>query len=384
MKRRSGGLHYGYTTGSCATAAASAALRALLLRKVQEEAVIGLPQGKSVRFSVEVCELTAESARCCVRKNAGDDPDVTHGLLICAGVRLHSGLGDGEVKFLKGEGVGVVTLPGLGIEVGEPAINPVPRTMISEALRRLLDEHDVKGGVFVTVSVPGGEEVARKTLNARVGVKEGLSIIGTSGIVVPYSEEAYLDTIRKVVQVARHSGCRELVVTSGVRSERMLRPRYADLPDTAFVHYGNRIGKALDMVHEAAFFDSVVVGVMLAKATKLAQGELDLSSRTVGLNRSFMASLARRAGYGEDVLARIEGLELMRSIVDIVPFREREPLYELLARSCREVCRERFPEGRLTFVLMTMENGCLSCDGSYVAECAPSRSAVRSSKQRKR
>lgn len=362
MMDAAGQLRSGYTTGTCATAAVHAALVWVLEGSQQSTVTIRLPDGTPVGFSPEACSREGRSARCCIRKDAGDDPDVTNGMLVCAEVELDMSLPDGTVVFLRGEGVGVVTLPGLGIEVGGPAINPVPREMISSAARELLESHKVQGGVRVTVSVPGGAEVARKTLNARVGVIGGISIIGTSGRVIPYSEEAYLESIARTIRVARHNGSRHLVACAGARSEKILRRMYPDFPKTAFIHYGNRVGSTLDMIQHDGGFRHLTVGVMLAKATKLAQGELDLSSRTVGLNPQFIEHLVRKTGYAEDVALKAKALELVRSLVDIVPFSSSEPLYRVLAESCRRVCRNRFPSGGLEFVLMTMQDGSILCD----------------------
>ncbi len=364
MTRQKGELRQGYTTGSCATAAARAALHLLLDGEMPERVSITLPDGGSAEFSPEAGRCDAAGASCCVRKDAGDDPDVTNGLLVCCRVALLDDAPQGYVEFCKGEGVGVVTLPGLGIDVGGPAINPVPRSMIREALGDLLDRYGRRCGVEVTVSVPGGEEVARKTLNARVGVHGGISIIGTSGRVIPYSEEAYLESIARMISVAAGSGTKELVVTAGIRSENALRPCYAGLPATAFIHYGNRIGSALELISREGCFERVTVGVMLAKATKLARGEFDLSSRTVGLDREFIASLLGEAGYGDDVQRAARQLDLVRSLVGILPFSADEPFYRLLAQECRTVCRRRWSRGGLTFALLTMQDGGVLCDES--------------------
>ncbi|ASQ90366.1 hypothetical protein CHL67_04995 [Prosthecochloris sp. GSB1] len=371
MKRE---LRRGYTTGACATAAATAALRTLLSGAQQDTVVVTLPDGEEVWFRTECCGLHGDGAKSCVRKDAGDDPDVTNGMLVCGEVVLDASLPDGHVVFLKGEGIGEVTLPGLGVEVGEPAINPVPRAMIGSAVRGLLVQYGVRGGVRVTVSVPGGEALARKTLNGRVGVRGGLSIIGTSGRVIPYSEEAFLDSTARMVQVARQSGARELVVTAGIRSEKLLKPFFSFLPDTAFIHYGNRIGSTLELIGEENGFSRVTVGVMLAKATKLAQGEHDLSSRNVDLNRDFIAGLVRDAGYGEELVHRAGRLELVRALVDIIPFGSAEPFYRELAVSCRNVCRSCLPSGNLTFVLIAIDSGFIRCDEHGCRDMHPQES----------
>ncbi|MBO8093162.1 MAG: cobalt-precorrin-5B (C(1))-methyltransferase [Prosthecochloris sp.] len=360
----------GFTTGTCAAAAARAALHTLVTGTSPPEVELGLPDGSRFRFVPEECEFSGSTARCCVRKDAGDDPDVTDGMLVCCRVQLDTSLQDGEVLFFRGEGVGLVTLPGLGIEVGGPAINPVPRAMVRQAVAEVMKDHGVKGGVNVTVSIPGGEEIARKTLNERVGVTGGLSIIGTSGRVIPYSEEAYLESVARMLRVARHACCGELVLTAGVRSEQLLRPLFPSLPDTAFLHYGNRIGSVLKLLRDEEWVRRVTVGVMLAKATKLAAGEPDLSSRTVELDREFISSLVRDAGYGEDIISRAGRLQLVRSLVDIIPFSANEPFYRLLAERCWGVCSSFLPPVELRFVLLSMENGFIDHDGVVCRDIA--------------
>ena len=357
-------LRYGYTTGSCATAATTAALRALLTKKPQGSVKITLPAGGCADFIVEECVIMPDSVLCGVRKDAGDDPDVTNGLIIRSEVRLVKNLAHGDVLFLPGEGVGKVTLSGLGIPVGEPAVNPVPRLEIMNAVRSLLKDVPVEGGVAVTLSVPGGKQIAKKTMNERMGVVDGLSIIGTSGIVVPYSEEAYIESIRRSLRVALHNGCLQVAAVSGARSEKHLKRFLPELPDMAFIHYGNRIGKTLEMINEYESFESVTMGVMLAKASKLAQGELDTSSRSVPVNRKFMADLADKAGYSSDICRKILDVTLIRNITEIVPFKSDEPLYQELSRECYRVCNRLVLEMQLTFVLMNMEGISIVCSSS--------------------
>ncbi|PWW83276.1 cobalamin biosynthesis protein CbiD [Prosthecochloris marina] len=352
-------LRYGYTTGSCATAATVAALSALLNQEAQQTVTIVLPSEDSATFTVEECFVDSRGALCGVRKDAGDDPDVTDGLIIRSEVTIRKDIPRGTVLFLQGEGVGRVTLSGLGIPVGEPAVNPVPRHMIMRAVRSLLKKYRVEGGVAVTLSIPGGKEVAKRTMNEKVGVVDGLSIIGTSGIVVPYSEEAYIESIRRSLRVALYSGCRDVAIVAGARSEKHLKKLLPDFPDQAFVHYGNRIGVTLEIIRECAGFESVTVSVMLAKATKLAQGELDLSSRNVAVNRDFIAGLARSAGYDNDICHSLLDISLVRNIVKSIPFRKGEPFYRELSRECYRVCGRLVPGIRLAFVLMNSDGICI-------------------------
>lgn len=356
-------LRTGFTTGACAAAATKASLAMLLTGRSVGEVHIVLPGGDTTSFALNILGLTETSAATCVRKDGGDDPDVTSGLSVCSEVTLAPWLPDGGIGYLQGEGVGRVTLAGLGIPVGEPAINPVPRAMISNIVRTLLDEHQRPGGVNVRISVPGGEAVARKTMNSRLGILGGISIIGTSGIVVPYSEQAYLDSIQAMVRVAAENGGTTVAVTAGARSENIIREIFPSLPAASAVHYGNHIGKTLEMIGGVSAFREVVAGVMLAKATKLARGEHDLSSRTVGLDRQFIAGMARCSGYGDNTVEAIEQATLVRSVADIIPFGPDEPFYSELVRRCHEVCRKVVPGKGLTFVLVSDEYGSLSFDG---------------------
>ena len=348
-------LRTGYTTGACAAAATKAAMIALLDGAPPDSVTIALPSGKIASFGIVSYCVQKGKTRCGVRKFAGDDPDVTHGLLIVSEVSLLPGGEPGEVRFLQGEGVGKVTLPGLEIPTGEPAINPVPRRMIREYIARELRQRGLCRAVAVTISVPGGEVVARKTMNARLGITHGISILGTSGEVVPYSMEAWLASIRQSIAVAATNGCTTLALTSGLRSERHLRAFYPELPELACIHYGNYIGRTLKLVHQHGGFSRVIVAVMLAKATKLAQGQADLSSRVVQLNRQWLANLATDLGYSDELTSQLADLRLVRSMTELVPFGSEEPLYPAIANACRKVCEQWSPDVPLTFVLFDME-----------------------------
>jgi len=355
-------LRTGYTTGACAAAATKAAVIALLDGAAPDSVTITLPSGKIASFGIVSYRAEEGRARCGVRKFAGDDPDVTHGLLIVSEVSL---LPDGEpdeVRFLQGEGVGRVTLPGLEIPPGEPAVNPVPRRMIRECIAEALRQRGLRHAVAVTISAPGGEEVARKTMNERLGITGGISILGTSGEVVPYSMEAWLASIRQSIAVAAANGSTTIALTSGLRSERHLRALFPDLPELAGIHYGNVIGRTLEMVREHGGFSRVIVGVMLAKATKLAQGEADLSSRVVPLDPRWLANLATDLGYSPEIVNQLADLRLVRNVTDLIAFTSGEPLYPAIANACRNVCQQWLPDTPLTFALFDMEGQAIVAD----------------------
>ncbi|WP_169304763.1 cobalt-precorrin-5B (C(1))-methyltransferase CbiD [Chloroherpeton thalassium] len=347
-------LRSGFTTGACAAAATKAALQTLLTAKSPSEVEIALPSGRRVSFPVKFISCTNTSAICAVTKDAGDDPDITNGLDILSRVSLDAQAPFGDVQFMAGQGVGRIAIRGHELPLGEAAINPVPRQMIRHAVIEVLTESETRCGVSVTISVPGGEDIARRTLNPRLGIEGGISILGTSGIVVPYSEEAYLDSIRQSIQIAMKNGCSEIVLNSGSKSETFLKTERADLPELAFVHYGNWIGRALEFAKEELLCKQISVGVMLAKATKLAAGNLETSSRQVSVDRRFIADLAKRAGYASGLCEQIAELKLVRGITELIPFGKDEPFYQVLAETCYEVCKKVVGEKPLVFYLISM------------------------------
>ncbi|MFF8691036.1 cobalt-precorrin-5B (C(1))-methyltransferase [Streptomyces sp. NPDC015144] len=306
------GLRPGWTTGACATAAATAAYTALLTGDFPDPVTITLPKGQTPAFALAVEELTGERATAGVVKDAGDDPDVTHGALVRASVRrLPPGSG---VVFRAGPGVGTVTLPGLPLDVGEPAINPVPRRLIQEHLARVAAGHGGSGDVEVTVSVDDGEEIARSTWNPRLGILGGLSILGTTGVVVPYSCSAWIDSIRRGVDVALAAGLTHVAGCTGSTSERTVVAEYG-LPEIALLDMGDFAGAVLKYIRRHPV-DRLTVCGGFAKLSKLAAGHLDLHSGRSQVDKPFLARLARRGGADEALAAEVAvantGLEALR------------------------------------------------------------------------
>ncbi|PRH76366.1 cobalt-precorrin-5B (C(1))-methyltransferase [Streptomyces solincola] len=295
------GLRPGWTTGACATAAATAAYTALLSGAFPDPVTITLPRGQTPAFALAVEELAAGTAEAGVVKDAGDDPDVTHGALVRARVRaLPAGAG---VVFRAGPGVGTVTRPGLPLEVGEPAINPVPRRLIREHLAEVAAAYGAAGDVEVTVSVDDGEELARSTWNPRLGILGGLSVLGTTGIVVPYSCSAWIDSIRRGVDVARAAGRTHLAGCTGSTSEKTVTALYG-LPQDALLDMGDFAGAVLKYVRRHPVERLTVCGGF-AKLSKLAAGHLDLHSARSQVDKGFLAELARTAGAGAALVARV-------------------------------------------------------------------------------
>jgi cobalt-precorrin-5B (C1)-methyltransferase len=296
-------LRRGWTTGACATAAAKAAYAALLTGAFPDPVAVTLPRGERPSFALALTRRDADWASAGVIKDAGDDPDVTHGALIVATVRLGA-LGSG-VRFRAGPGVGTVTRPGLAIAPGEPAINPVPRQMIRAAIAEVAAAAGGSGDAEVEIAIPGGEELARKTLNGRLGIVGGLSILGTTGIVVPYSCAAWIASIQRGIDVARAAGLAHIAGSTGASSEAAVRKLF-DLPEIALIDMGDFVGGMLKYVR-AHPLPRVTIAGGVAKMTKLAQGLLDLHSARGTVDLAALSALAASAGGSAALRGRIEG-----------------------------------------------------------------------------
>lgn len=347
-------LKTGYTSGSCATAAAKAALTALLSGTPVEDITISLPNDEPITISIANTLFdTNGSVTCTVLKDAGDDPDVTHGAEICANIALNPT--HNEIRFLQGIGVGKVTLPGLGLEIGGPAINVTPRRMmereIQETLEKLSD--DIHTGIDITISVPRGEEIAKRTFNPKLGIVGGISIIGTSGIVKPYSSEAFVNSIRREAKVAKALGVKHLVINSGAKSEKYLKSLYPGALPQAFVQYGNFIGETIQIAAEENF-EEVTLGIMIGKAVKLAEGLLDTHSKKSVMNKSFIQSVAQEANCSAETIERIGEITLARELWQIIPTSEKS-FFQVLLHYCRKVCEPLLPNGKLIVLLMDEE-----------------------------
>jgi cobalt-precorrin-5B (C1)-methyltransferase len=299
--RTSGGLRYGWTTGACATAATAAAYTALLTGEFPDPVRIELPKGQRPAFALDRAEQTAGVATAGVVKDAGDDPDVTHGALILATVQL--GAPGSGVVFRAGAGVGTVTKPGLPLEVGEPAINPVPRQLMRAAVASIAAAHGGTGDAVVEIAVAGGAELATHTWNPRLGILGGLSILGTTGIVVPYSCSAWIDSIRRGVDVARAVGHRHVAACTGSTSEATAVQLY-ELPEDALLDMGDFAGAVLKYLRRHPIPRLTVAGG-IGKLSKLGDGHLDLHSGRSQVDLVGLAAAAAAAGAGDQVAARI-------------------------------------------------------------------------------
>jgi cobalt-precorrin-5B (C1)-methyltransferase len=293
-------LRKGWTTGACAAAAARAAFAGLCGADFPDPVTIALPGGQTPAFALALTERGESFCRAGVVKDAGDDPDVTHGALIVARVSFNApGAG---VTFAAGEGVGTVTRPGLPLVIGEPAINPMPRVMIRAALAAEAALHgrpaDAQVDAHVEISIPGGAKIAERTLNGRLGIVGGLSILGTTGIVTPFSCAAWIASIHRGIDVARAMGLDTLAGATGSTSEAAVRKLLA-LPEEALVDMGDFVGGMLKYLNTHPVARIAIAGGM-AKMTKLAQGLLDLHSKRGSVDLDFLAGFAP-----EDVAAEI-------------------------------------------------------------------------------
>lgn len=352
-------LKTGYTTGTCATAATKAALIALLTNERMDKVSITLPNGEPVMIVINETQISSDTAKSTVIKDSGDDPDITNGRQICSTVNLN--INHRGVRFLQGEGIGVVTLPGLGIEIGEPAINSTPRQMMKREVFKVLRHYQhklpntaLKTGIDITISMPDGKEIAQRTFNPKLGIEGGISIIGTSGIIKPFSSEAFISSIRREMQVAKALGCEQIVINSGAKSEKYVKAIYPDLLPQAFIHYGNFIGETIKIASELGF-NSIVMGIMIGKAVKLAEGSLDTHSKKVVMNKEFISKIARESGCDDNTLSTIQDITMARQLWDIIPS-DKQSFFDLIVKKCYDACKRLLQGGNLT-VLLIGENG---------------------------
>jgi cobalt-precorrin-5B (C1)-methyltransferase len=299
--KTAGELRRGWTTGACATAAARAAYEALVTSIFPDPVEIGLPGGQRPHFALSHEKLGPDYAEAGVTKDAGDDPDVTHGALVIA--ILRRGAAGSGVTFRAGVGVGTVTRAGLPLPPGEPAINPVPRAMIRAEIALAAEKTNGPRDVVVEISIPNGETIAKRTLNGRLGIVGGLSILGTTGIVVPFSCAAWIDTIHRGVDVARAQGLRHIAGATGSVSEAAVQKLH-DLPEIALIDMGDFVGGMLKYLRSHPV-DRVTIAGGVAKISKLGQGLLDLHSSRGKVDLDWLSGLARAEGGSERLAAAI-------------------------------------------------------------------------------
>jgi cobalt-precorrin-5B (C1)-methyltransferase len=316
-RKPEGVLRRGWTTGACATAATRAAATALFTGDFPDPVTITLPRGERPAFALAREELGSDYALAGIVKDAGDDPDVTHGALVVA--TLRRGAPGTGVTFAAGEGVGTVTLPGLPVAVGEPAINPVPRAMMCAAVAEVVAEHGAEhgdaGDIAIEISIPGGAALARKTWNPRLGIVGGLSILGTTGVVVPYSCSAWIHSIHSGIDVARATALDHVAGCTGSTSERAVQEMYG-LPDVAMLDMGDFAGGLLKYLRRHPL-PRLTLGGGFAKVSKLAMGHLDLHSGRSQVDLDWLAGLLGELGAEAQLQDAARGANTANQVLEL-------------------------------------------------------------------
>ncbi|SFD17141.1 cobalt-precorrin-5B (C1)-methyltransferase [Thiohalospira halophila DSM 15071] len=293
-------LRTGLTTGVCATAAAVAAARLALGQRAPDPVPVTLPRGEAVTLPLHDSRALEGAGEAGTIKDAGDDPDATHGARVWARVRATP---DAGIAFLAGAGVGTVTRPGLPVPAGEPAINPVPRRMLTEHLERVAAEAGHPGGFEVTVGVDDGERIAERTMNPRLGIRGGISILGTTGIVRPFSCSAYIASIHQAIEVARSNGLQRVAACTGGTSEDFARRQYG-LEDLALIEMGDAFGAVLKYLRRRPL-PALLLVAGFGKLSKFAAGHLDTHSRKSAIDLDFLARQAAEASADAALCERI-------------------------------------------------------------------------------
>lgn len=345
-----GPLRRGWTTGACAAAAARAAYEALITGQFPDPVSIRLPRGETPAFALARQEIGEGFALAGIVKDAGDDPDVTHGVLVCAHVSLRSSRSG--VVFKAGQGVGTITRPGLPLAPGEPAINPGPRKMIAEAIAETAARFGEKGDVTVEVSIPGGEAIALKTLNPRLGIVGGLSVLGTTGVVVPYSCSAWIHSIHRGIDVACAAGIAHIAGATGSTSEAAVKVLH-NLPEIALIDMGDFVGGMLKYLSKHPVPRLTIAGG-IAKMTKLGQGLLDLHSGRGEVDFHWLAQKAREAGSDETLVRAIGNANTAKEIFDLAA-KAHIPLGEHVARAAWRTAACHLSSTMLEIVLFGRE-----------------------------
>ena len=331
-----GPLRRGWTTGACATAATAAAYTALLTGAFPDPVTIRLPKGQTPSFPLAKHALHEDESLAGIVKDAGDDPDVNHQALVLA--RVRPGAADSGVTFAAGEGVGTVTRPGLQLAVGEPAINPAPRRMMTEAVREIAEQHSARPDIQIEVSIPGGAALAKKTLNGRLGIEGGLSVLGTTGIVIPYSCSSWIHSIHRGIDVARATGLAHLAAATGSTSEAAVQKLY-DLPETALLDMGDFVGGTLKYLRDHPVERLTLAGGF-GKFCKLAQGAMDLHSGRSRVDIEDLAACLAELGAEEGLLAETRRAETAARILELAQ-EAGLPLAAVIAERAREVAEEQ-------------------------------------------
>ncbi len=332
-KKLKGRLKTGYTTGTSASAATKAALLTLLTNNELENVTITLPKGNLITINIAWTRINENSVTCAVIKDGGDDPDVTHGSEICSTVAFSDNIG--ELVIDGGVGVGRVTKPGLGLTIGQAAINPVPMRMIKQSANEVLalyPEIVKKRGFQIIITVPNGKELAKKTDNPRLGILGGISILGTTGIVLPYSTASFAASIRQSLDVGLALNCDTFILTTGGRSEDYCKKLFGDLyPDHSYVQMGDFAGYSVKQSHQKRVKKVIIAG-FVGKLTKIAMGIKQTHVRGSHVDMEFMANLALKLGFPENIIESIKGANTARHVSEIIDSNNLFGYYDLICK----------------------------------------------------
>ena len=366
------GMRTGYTTGSCAAAAAKAATLRLLLGSPVPEVTIRLPVGEDANFSIHRCEQVDEQrVLCSVIKDGGDDPDATHGAEICVTVSRDPDLSG--LQIIGGPGVGTVTRPGTGIEVGEPAVTRVPRRMMADSVSEAAVAAGLEpgAGIVAQVSVTGGEEIAKQTTNARLGVLGGISILGSTGVVQPFSTAAWRASVHLAVDVAAANGLSHVVLSTGTRSEEYSR-NFLDLPDMAYIEAGIFSGPSLKRCAMRNIGRATHVG-MVGKFSKMAMGYFVTHVAGNQVDTGFLAELAAQCGATPAVQEEIRGASSARHFQEIA---DANGLMQVIPMICQMVCDESHKLLEADAGSVIVDSMCFDFDGTLLGWASTSPDGI--------
>ena len=348
-------MRRGYSTGTCAAAAAKAAVMMLLSKETLEQVVVLTPAGVKLILALSNVRLGEGWAECSVRKDAGDDPDITDGLELYA--RAASSARPG-LTLKGGRGVGVVTKPGLQVDIGKPAINPVPEKMIMEEVESVLP---VSCGVEVEIFIPDGERLARKTLNSKLGIEGGLSILGTSGLVEPMSEKSYEDTLALELRAVSREWKGPVILVTGNYGRTMALEHYG-LPEQAVVKIGNLVGFSLDRCRELQFDRILIIG-HIGKLIKVVAGIFNTHSRVADARFETFAAQAALLGAGRETILKLRDAVTTEDMVDLLGELGGDGYFDQLAAMVSErASAYLYDEVKIGTVLFNFRRGFLGLD----------------------
>lgn len=350
-KKRKGTLRTGYTTGTTATAATKGALYALINGKPMEQVAVSLPKGRSATLKIAWTKNENNGITCAAIKDGGDDPDATHGAEICSTVSFSKNASN--IHIDGGKGVGRVTKPGLGLEIGKAAINPTPLKMLEQAVREVAGHQLEKQGIDVVISVPNGEEIAKKTDNPRLGILGGISILGTTGLVLPYSTASFAASIRQGLDVATAMGADTVVLTTGGRSEDFAKELFK-LPDHCFIQMGDFAGYSIKQCANKMTIRQVIIAGFIGKLTKMAMGIKQTHVAGSHIDMEFMARLAAECEAPPNVVEEIGSANTARHVSEIIKKNNIISYYDHVCKRVSEQMHEH-AKGQLQIEVVLFE-----------------------------